>query len=168
MHDRAGSTGQPERRRTHDYVRHGTRDLLVTLEVNAGIAIGEVHGLHRRAEFRHSLDTVHAGTPPELDLTPIRDDASTRETALVKRCLLKHPRVHLHRTPTSVSWINLVECWLSLFQRRALRRAEFASHDALEAALPAMEQQLLGTLLAGRPAERTAMRSPGPESGCTT
>ena len=128
--------GQPERR-THDYVRHGTRDLFAALDVQAGTVIGEVHPRHRSEEFRHFLDTVDANTPPELDLHLILDNSATHKTESIKRWVLKHPRVHLHFTPTSTSWINLVECWFSLLQRRALTRAEFASPDALEAALHA-------------------------------
>jgi transposase len=126
--------GQPERR-THDYVRHGTRDLFAALDVKAGTVIGEVHARHRSEEFRHFLDTVDANTPPDLDLHLILDNAATHKTASIKRWVLKRPRVHLHFTPTSASWINLVECWFSLLQRRALTRASFASTDALEAAL---------------------------------
>ena len=126
--------GQPERR-THDYIRHGTRDLFAALDVKAGTVIGEIHARHRSEEFRHFLDTVDATTPPELDLHLILDNAATHKTALIQRWVLKRPRVHLHFTPTSASWINLVECWFSLLQRRALARAAFASTDALEAAL---------------------------------
>ena len=126
--------GQPERR-THDYVRHGTRDLFAALDVRAGTVIGEVHPRHRSVEFRHFLDTVDASTPPELDLHLILDNAATHKTELIKRWVLKRPRVHLHFTPTSASWINLVECWFSLLQRRALTRAVFASTEALETAL---------------------------------
>lgn len=128
--------GQPERR-THDYVRHGTRDLFAALDVKAGTVIGEGHARHRSEEFRHFLDTVDANTPPELELHLILDNSATHKTELIKRWVLTHPRVHLHFTPTSTSWINLVECWFSLLQRRALTRAEFASPDALEAALHA-------------------------------
>lgn len=128
--------GQPERC-THDYIRHGTRDLFAALDVQAGTVIAEVHHRHRSEEFRHFLDTVDANTPPELDLHLILDNAATHKTALIQRWVLKRPRVHLHFTPTSASWINLVECWFSLLQRRALARAAFASTDALEAALRA-------------------------------
>lgn len=126
--------GQPERH-THDYVRHGTRDLFAALDVKAGTVIGEIHPRHRSEEFRHFLDTMDRNTPPELDLHLILDNSATHKTELIKRWLLKHPRVHLHFTPTSASWLNLVECWFSLLQRRALARAEFTSPEALEAAL---------------------------------
>ena len=126
--------GQPERH-THDDVRHGTRDLFAALDVRAGTVIGEVHARHRSDEFRHSLDTLDAHTPPELDLHLILDNAATHKTDLIRRWVLKRPRVHLHFTPTSSSRLNLVECWFSLLQRRALARAAIASTDALEAAL---------------------------------
>jgi transposase len=131
--------GQPSaaERRTHDYVRHGTRDLFAAPGVKAGTVLGEVHPRHRSEEFRHFLDTVDAHTPPEFDLHLILDNSAMHETALVKRWVLRHPRVHLHFTPTGASWINLVECWFSLLQRRALARAAFASTDALDAALHA-------------------------------
>ncbi len=76
--------GQPERR-THDHVRHGTRGLVAALDVRAGTVIGEVHGRHRSAEFRHFLDTVDANTPPDLDLHLILDNAATHKTELIKR-----------------------------------------------------------------------------------
>lgn len=126
--------GQPERH-TRDYVRHGTRDLGATLDVKAGTVMGEAHQRHRSDVFRRLLDTIDANTPPDLDLHLILDNAATHKTELKKRRVLKRPRVHLHFTPTSASWINLVECWFSLLQRRALTRAAFASTDALEAAL---------------------------------
>jgi transposase len=82
--------GQPERH-THDYVRHGTRDLFAALDVKAGTVIGEVHGRHRSVEFRHFLDTVDANTPPELDLHLILDNAATHKTELIRRWVLKRP-----------------------------------------------------------------------------
>ena len=126
--------GQPERH-THDYIRHGTRDLFAALDVKAGTVIAEVHQRHRSEEFRHFLDTVDANTPPELDLHLILDNAATHKTALIQRWILKRPRVHLHFTPTSASWINLVECWFALLSRRRLARGAFTSVGDLEAAI---------------------------------
>ena len=123
--------GRPEQH-THDYVRHGTRDLFAALDVKAGTVIGEVHARHRSEEFRHFLDTVDANTPPELDLHLVLDNSSTHKTPAVHRWLVEHPRVHLHFTPTSASWLNLVECWFSLLQRRELARGQFRSTEALE------------------------------------
>ena len=98
--------GQPERR-THDYIRHGTRDLFAALDVKAGTVIGEIHERHRSEEFRRFLDTVDANTPPELELHLILDNAATHKTELIKHWVLNHPRVHPHFTPTSTSSINL-------------------------------------------------------------
>lgn len=119
----------------HDYVRHGTRDLFAALDVKAGTVIGELHARHRREEFRHFLDTVDANTPPELELHLVLDNASTHKTPAVHRWLVQHPRVRLHFTPTSASWLNLVECWFSLLQRRTLARGQFHGTDALEQAI---------------------------------
>jgi len=126
--------GQPAQH-THDYVRHGTTDLFAALDVKAGTVIGEVHRRHRSREFRQFLDTVEQRTPPTLDLHLILDNASSHKTPLIHRWLLRHPRVHLHFTPTSSSWLNLVECWFSILQRRQLARGAYHSTQALEKAL---------------------------------
>lgn len=126
--------GQPERH-THDYIRHGTRDLFAALDVRAGTVIGEVHHRHRSTEFRHFLDTVDRHTPTDLDLHLILDNASIHKTPLVHRWLLRHPRVHLHFTPTSASWLNLVECWFARLTTRQLARGAFRSTHALEQAI---------------------------------
>lgn len=128
--------GQPEQQ-THDYIRHGTTDLFAALDVKAGTVIGEVHRRHRSREFRHFLDTIDANTPAELDLHLILDNHSIHKTPLVRRWLLRHPRVHLHFTPTSASWLNLVECWFSILQRRELARGAYRSRQALEKVLRA-------------------------------
>jgi transposase len=126
--------GQPERR-THDYVRHGTTDLFAALDVKAGTVIGEVHHRHRSTEFRHFLDTVDRNTPPALDLHLVLDNSSTHKTPLIHRWLLRHPRVHLHFTPTSSSWLNLVECWFARLTTRRLARGAFTSTRVLERAI---------------------------------
>ncbi len=128
--------GQPERH-THDYIRHGTTDLFAALNVKAGTVIAEVHRRHRSVEFRHFLQTVEHATPAEFDLHLVLDNASTHKTPLVQRWLLRHPRVHLHFTPTSGSWLNLVECWFSVLTARRLRRARFRPTCALEKAIRA-------------------------------
>ncbi len=94
--------GQPEQH-SHDYVRHGTRDLFAALDVKAGTVIGAVRHRHRSVEFRQFLDAIDAPTPPELDLHLILDNSSIHKTPLIQRWLLRHPRVHLHFTPTSAS-----------------------------------------------------------------
>jgi transposase len=126
--------GQLERH-TYDYIRHGTTDLFAALDVQAGTVIAEVHRRHRSVEFRHFLQTVERATPAELDLHLVLDNASTHKSPIIQRWLLRHPRVHLHFTPTSSSWINLVECWFSTLTARQLRRGRFRSTRALENAI---------------------------------
>ncbi len=126
--------GQPEQH-THDYIRHGTRDLFAALDVKAGTVIGELRHRHRSVEFRKFLDTVEKNTPAKLDLHLILDNSSIHKTPLIQRWLLRHPRVHLHFTPTSASWLNLVECWFALLTRRRLSRGSFRSTRALEQAI---------------------------------
>ena len=127
---------QPERH-THDYLRHGTTDLFAALDVKAGTVIAEVHRRHRSVEFRHFLQTVERATPVEFDLHLVLDNASTHKSPIIQRWLLRHPRVHLHFTPTSASWINLVECWFSVLTARRLKRGRFRSTRALENAIRA-------------------------------
>ncbi len=126
--------GQPEQH-THDYIRHGTRDLFAALDVKAGTVIGEIRHRHRSIEFRKFLDTVEKNTAPELELHLILDNSSIHKTPLIHRWLLRHPRVHLHFTPTSASWLNLVECWFALLTTRQLARGSFRSTRALEQAI---------------------------------
>lgn len=128
--------GQLERH-THDYIPHGTTDLFAALDVRAGTVIGEVHRRHRSVDFRHFLATVERSTLAGLDLHLVLDNASTHKTSLIQRWLVRHPRVHLHFTPTSSSWINLVECWFSILTARQLRRGKFHSTRALESAIRA-------------------------------
>jgi transposase len=97
--------------------------------------IGELHHRHHSVEFRKFLDTVDARTPAELSLHLILDNSSIHKTPLIHRWVLRHPRVHLHFTPTSASWLNLVECWFSILQRRELARGVHRSTYALEQAL---------------------------------
>ena len=128
--------GQPERR-THDYRRHGTTDLFAALDVKAGTVIGACKGRHRASAFRAFLDQVEAAVPTDLDVHLVLDNAATHKTKLVHDWLLKRPRWHLHFTPTSASWLNMVEGWFALLTRRCLQRGVFQSTDALEAAIAA-------------------------------
>lgn len=123
--------GQVERR-THDYRRHGTTSLFAALEVTTGRVIGQLHQRHRAREFRRFLDTIEATVPAQLDVHLILDNYGTHKTALIRRWLLKRPRFHLHFTPTSVSWINLVERWFSLLTERHLRRGVHPSVRAIK------------------------------------
>jgi transposase len=126
--------GQAERR-THDYVRHGTTSLFAALDVKTGKVIGECRRRHRAVEFRQFLDTIEAAVPPDLDVHLVLDNLSTHKAPTVRRWLAKRPRFHLHFTPTSSSWINMVERWFGLLTDRQLRRGAHRSTVALEAAI---------------------------------
>ena len=126
--------GQPERR-THDYGRHGTTDLFAALDARTGGVIGQCRPRHRAQEFRAFLDPIEAGVPPDLEVHLVLDDLRTRKTALIRDWLAKRPRWRLHFTPTSASWLNLVEGWFALLTLRQLRRGVFPTVEALEAAI---------------------------------
>ena len=126
--------GQPERH-AHDYKRHGTTDLFAALDVKAGTVIGVCHRRHRSVEFRAFLDTIEASVPPEADVHPVLDNAATHKTRLVHGWLVKRPRFHLHVTPTSAAWLNLVECWFAVLSRRRLERGVCTSTAELEDAI---------------------------------
>jgi transposase len=126
--------GQPERR-THDYVRHGTTSLFAALDVASGKVIGQCHRRHRAAEFRKFLDTIEANVPPALDVHLIADNYGTHKTALIRRWVAKRPRFHIHFTPTSASWINLVERFFAALTAKQIRRGSFRSTRELETAI---------------------------------
>jgi transposase len=126
--------GQVERR-THDYERHGTTSLFAALDVATGKVLGECHRRHRSAEFRKFLDSVDEAVPSDLDVHLIVDNYGTHKTELIRRWLAKRPRFHVHFTPTSSSWLNLVERWFALITEKQLRRAAFRSTSQLEAAI---------------------------------
>lgn len=105
--------------------------------MKAGTVIGACKKRHRAAEFRAFLDQVEAAVPRDLDVHLVLDNAATHKTKLVHDWLMKRPRWRLHFTPTSASWLNLVEGWFALLARRQLQRGVFASTDDLEAAIQA-------------------------------
>jgi transposase len=122
-------------RRTHDYRRHGTTSLFAALDVKAGTVIGQCYRRHRSVEFRKFLDTIDANVPGDFDLHLILDNYGTHKTPLIHRWLARHPRFHLHFTPTGSSWINQVERWFALITERRLRRGAFRSTGELEDAI---------------------------------
>lgn len=123
--------GVPERR-THDYVRHGTTSLFAALDIATGKVIGQHQRRHRHQEFLRFLKTIDASTPPELNLHLICDNYATHKTPAIRTWLAAHPRFHLHFTPTSGSWLNLVERWFAELTNRKLRRSTHRSVKALE------------------------------------
>jgi transposase len=123
--------GQIERR-THDYVRNGTTSLFAALDTKTGEVIAECHRRHRSVEFRKFLDTIDRAVPSDLDVHLILDNYQTHKTEIIKRWLLKRPRFQLHFTPTSSSWLNLVERWFAALTEKQLRRGVFRSTRDLE------------------------------------
>lgn len=120
---------------THDYKRHGTTTLFAALNVLEGKVIGQCLSRHRHQEFLKFLRRLDAETPPDLALHLIVDNYATHKHATVQRWLQRHSRVHLHFTPTSSSWLNLVERWFRDLTDKAIRRGAFPSVAALQAAI---------------------------------
>jgi transposase len=124
-------------RRSHDYVRHGTASLFAALDVASGQVISSLHRRHRHQEFLRFLKQIDASVPAELELHLVCDNYATHKTPAIKTWLLRHPRFHLHFTPTSASWLNLVERWFAELTNRKLRRSAHRSVAELEADLNA-------------------------------
>ncbi len=115
---------------THDYKRHGTTTLFAALELLEGTVIGDCLPRHRHQEFLRFLRQIDRETPADLALHLIVDNYSTHKHERVKAWLARHPRFHLHFTPTSCSWLNLVERWFAELTRKQLRRGDF--HNVAE------------------------------------
>lgn len=126
--------GQAERR-THDYLRHGTTSLFAALEVKSGRVLGDMHARHRSIEFRKFLDRIDLAVPAGLDVHLILDNYGTHKTPLIHRWLARHPRFHLHFTPTGASWLNLVERWFAALTEKQIRRGVHRSTRELENAI---------------------------------
>lgn len=120
-------------RATHDYVRHGTSSLYAALNLATGQVIGSLHARHRSQEFLAFLKKIDAEVPADLDCHVVLDNASTHKTPAVKRWLTNHPRFVLHFTPTSSSWLNLVERWFAELTTKKLRRGTHTSVRQLNA-----------------------------------
>ena len=109
-------------RATHAYERNGTSSLYEALNVQSGEVIGSLHQRHRALEFLKFLKTIDQNVPGDLDVHLVLDNASSHKTPKVQRWLAAHTRFHLHFTPTSSSWINLVERWFGEPPRTAASR----------------------------------------------
>jgi transposase len=110
---------------THDYKRHGTTTLFAALDVLTGQVIGSCLPQHRHSEFLKFLKIIDAEVPAGLAVHLILDNYATHKHAAVRAWLTRHPRFHLHFTPTSSSWLNLVERWFRELTDKALRRGVF-------------------------------------------
>jgi transposase len=119
-------------RRTHDYVRNGTTSLFAALDLASGSVIAQPYRRHRHQEFLRFLKLIDTAVPSGLELHLVLDNYATHKTPAIHQWLLKHPRFHLHFTPTSSSWMNLVERWFAELTNRKLRRSAHRSVTELE------------------------------------
>jgi transposase len=120
---------------THDYKRHGTTTLFAALDILSGKVMGQCMLKHRAVEFVRFLRRIDKTTPPELDLHLILDNYAAHKAPTVKRWLERHPRFHLHFTPTSASWLNAVEGFFAKLTRQRLKRGVFKGIVDLQAAI---------------------------------
>jgi transposase len=126
--------GVPERR-THDYMRHGTTTLFAALDIATGEVIGRLHRRHRSQEFLKFLKTIDQRVPEDLDVHLVMDNYGTHKTPAVKNWFVRHPRFHVHFTPTSASWLNQVERWFATLTQKQIRRGTHRSTQQLEQAI---------------------------------
>jgi transposase len=113
--------GTPQRA-THDYKRAGTSSLYAALDLATGKVIGRLHSRHRAIEFKQFLQTLDREVPDQLAVHLVLDNSSTHKTPAIQRWLAAHPRFAVHFTPTSSSWLNLVERWFAELTTKKLRR----------------------------------------------
>jgi transposase len=125
--------GLPEKA-THDYIRHGTTSLFAALEVATGKVVDACYQRHTHAEFLDFLKLV-AKTYPRVKLHVVADNYATHKHPVVKAWLAKNPRITMHFTPTSGSWLNMVEIFFGIITRQAIRRGTFDSVKDLIAAI---------------------------------
>jgi transposase len=118
--------GVPQRA-THDYRRAGTSSLYAALDIATGKVIGRLHARHRAIEFKKFLQAIDREVPDELQVHLVLDNSSTHKTPAIQRWLAAHPRFVLHFTPTSSSWLNLVERWFAELTTKKLRRGAHRS-----------------------------------------
>ncbi|CCK24429.1 transposase [Streptomyces davaonensis JCM 4913] len=123
--------GMPERR-THDYYRHGITSLFAAFNIADGTVISELHRRHRAIEFKKFLTRIDKAVPAGLDVHLVCDNYATHNTPEIKTWLGKHPRFHVHFTPTGSSWMNQVERWFGLLTDKLIRRGVHTSVKALE------------------------------------
>jgi len=120
---------------THDYKRHGTTTLFAALNVAEGIVIEACMSRHRHQEWIKFLKVIDGSTDPNAQLHLVADNYATHKHPKVRRWLARHPRFHMHFTPTSSSWLNLVERWFRELTQKRLRRGTFKSVRQLQAAI---------------------------------
>ena len=121
-------------RRTHDYKRNGTTSLYAALEIASGEVTGACYRRHRHQEFLAFLNRL-VRAYPRVPLHVVLDNSSTHATPEVERWLARHKRVHFHFTPTSASWMNMVEIWFSILTSQQVRRGIYRDVPELIAAI---------------------------------
>ncbi len=120
---------------THDYQRNGTATLFAALDIKSGVVIGECLPRHRAKELLRFLRRIDRAVSKLRDVHLVRDNYATDKTPEVKAWLEKHPRFKLHFTPTSASWLNLVERFFAEITSKRIRRRSYSSVDDLEATI---------------------------------
>jgi transposase len=116
-------------------MRHGTTSLFAALDIATGEVIGQLHRRHRSHEFLKFLRTIETSVPAELDVHLIMDNYGTHKTPTVRAWFARHPRFHVHFTPTSASWLNQVERWFATLTQKQIRRGTHRSTRQLEDAI---------------------------------
>lgn len=122
-------------RQSHDYERHGVTSLFAALDVASGVTISQCYRRHRHQEFLRFLNDIDANLPRRVEVHLVMDNYGTHKVAKVRQWLARHPRYHVHFTPTSGSWLNLVERLFAEVTQRCVRRGSHTSVRALEKAL---------------------------------
>jgi transposase len=122
-------------RQTHDYERHGVTSLFAALDVATGLALGSCYRRHRHQEFLRFLREIEEIVPADLDIHLVMDNYGTHKVEQIRRWLARRPRYHVHYTPTSASWLNLVERLFAEVTERCVRRGSHASVQSLEKAM---------------------------------
>jgi len=120
---------------THDHKRHGTTTLFAALDVKSGLVIGDCMQRHRAKEFLTFLRRIDRAVQKPRDIHIVLDNYATHKTPEVQAWLEKHPRFKLHFTPTSASWMNLVERFFAEITTKRIRRGSYDSVDDLEEAI---------------------------------
>lgn len=122
-------------RQTHDYQRHGVTSLFAALDVASGVTISNCYRKHRHQEFLRFLKDIDANLPAGLDVHLVMDNYATHKVSKVQAWLARHPRYHVHFTPTSGSWLNLVERLFAEVTERCVRRGSHTAVRSLEKAM---------------------------------
>ena len=122
-------------RQSHDYERHGVTSLFAALDVASGVTISSCYRRHRHQEFLRFLNDIDANLPGGFDVHLVMDNYGTHKVNKVRTWLARHPRYHVHFTPTSGSWLNLVERLFAEVTERCVRRGSHTAVRALEKAM---------------------------------